>query len=125
MIKKADIFIIIFVFVIISVVFSLAFFNKSSDAGNILAVYVDGKAEYRYSLPLYEKKEIEINNEYGYNKIIADKNSVYVAEADCKGHDCVSMGKIEKSGDFIICAPHRLVIRIEGGQTEELDAITY
>ena len=125
MIKKADVFIILFVFIIILLVYSATFFNKSAEVGEKLNIYVDGKLEYSYSLPLYEKKVIELNNEYGYNRIIAENNSVYMEESDCKGKDCVNIGKIQNNGDFIICAPHRIIVRIENEKTEEFDAVTY
>ena len=35
------------------------------------------------------------------------------------------MGEIKNSGDFIICAPHRLIVRIENKKAVDLDAITY
>lgn len=123
LIKKADILVIISVLSVIFIVFMLTFFNKYSTKGNILNIYIDGDIKYSYELPLYEKEELEIKSKYGYNKIIIDKSFVYVLEADCNGNDCVKMGELKNSGDFIICAPHRLVIKIEN--TEDFDAVTY
>ena len=58
----------------------------------------------------------------GENIVVIHDNAVYVESADCPGQDCVRMGKISKAGEEIICLPHRLVIRIEGGEAA-LDAV--
>ena len=125
MLKKADFFIILFVIVAVSTVYSAQFFGKSENSGDILNVYVDGKTEYSFKLPVNEKKEIDLKTKYGYNKIVIENNSVYVEESDCRGKDCVNVGKISSEGNFIICAPHRVVIRIEKEKTEDFDAVTY
>jgi len=125
LIKKADIFIIISVLAVILIIFSVTFLNKSVSNGDCLNIYVNGELTHSYQLPVYEKKEVEINSEYGYNKIIIDASSACVLASDCSGNDCVSMGAIKDSGDFIICAPHRLIIRIENKKTEAFDAVTY
>lgn len=51
------------------------------------------------------------NSREHYNLIILDgeNKTVYVKEATCAGHDCLSQ-KITVSGGFIYCAPHKLKI---------------
>lgn len=46
----------------------------------------------------------------GFNRIVVEHGSIRVAEADCKGNDCVKSGA-RSSGVPIICLPHRVVIR--------------
>jgi hypothetical protein len=46
-----------------------------------------------------------------------------MAEADCPDGLCVKQHKIDKTGQTIVCLPHRVVIEIEGGQTNELDGV--
>ena len=47
----------------------------------------------------------------------------YRKEADCPDQICVSRGLIQKSGQSIVCLPHRLVIRLEQLGDQELDAV--
>ena len=47
---------------------------------------------------------------------------VSVTEADCPDKVCVNTGEISKSGDTIVCLPHKLVVEIEGS-TSETDAV--
>lgn len=51
------------------------------------------------------------NSHEHYNLIILDgeNKTVYVKDATCAGHDCLSQ-KITESGGFIYCAPHKLKI---------------
>lgn len=68
-----------------------------------------------------EYLEVEITAGGGYNLLIVEKNGVaYMKEADCSFNaDCVHSGKITRSGDVIICLPHKLeVIGMGSGEGE-------
>lgn len=125
LIKKADILIIAFLAIFIFSVYFLILPKWADKSGDTLNVYVDGSLKYSFKLPVYEKKELEIKTKYGCNLLIIENSSAYIASADCRGRECVSMEKIEKNGEFIICAPHRLTVRIESEESEGLDAVTY
>ena len=45
-----------------------------------------------------------------------------VAEANCGDHTCIRTGQISREGEAIVCLPHRLVVRIEGGDEPLFDA---
>lgn len=53
------------------------------------------------------------------------ESGVRVAWADCPTQDCVRTGLITRSGQSIVCLPGRIVIRLEGGGTEDngVDAV--
>ena len=51
------------------------------------------------------------------------EGGVRMKEADCPDQICVSRGLIQKSGQSIVCLPHRLVIRLEQVGDQELDAV--
>lgn len=50
----------------------------------------------------------------------AGESGVRVAWADCPTQDCVRTGLITRSGQSIVCLPGRIVIRLEGGGTEDV-----
>lgn len=47
----------------------------------------------------------------------------FVAEANCGDQTCVRSGAISREGEVIVCLPHRVVIRVEGGGSRGLDAL--
>ncbi len=122
MIKKADIFILVLLFLIILSVFTAVTLKNDVSSQRYVNIYSDG--ELKYSIPLSDslKKEIIVDN-FGYNKIVIENNSVKVTDSDCKGRDCIKFGAVKKAGDVIICAPHKLAVRIES--KEGLDAVSY
>lgn len=50
---------------------------------------------------------------------------VCVAWSDCPTQDCVRTGTITRGGQSIVCLPARIIIRLEGSQTDPdaLDAV--
>lgn len=50
----------------------------------------------------------------------------YNEKADCKDQICADHKAIEKSGETIVCLPHKVVIEIrsEDGKEQELDGVT-
>lgn len=127
MIKKADV--IIVSAILLFVVFGAFFIGKTKAKGGerYACIYVDGKKEYSY--PLYSKKEretVKIKNKYGYNEIVVENGSIYVNASDCRNHDCINSGRISQMGEFIICAPHKLMIKIEKTSgDDDVSAVTY
>ena len=58
----------------------------------------------------YQIKEGE-----NFNQIIIKDRNVSMEEADCPDKLCVKQGKISKSGETIICLPHKIVVKISSG----------
>lgn len=92
-------------------------------AGATLSVLVDGDVFGEYSL--FEDRTIDIENEFGFNRVVIKKGSVYVESADCPDKYCVTHKPINGAGESIICLPHRLVLSVSGGGNEkEIDGVT-
>ena len=49
-------------------------------------------------------------------------DGVEVTQSQCPGQDCMHSGKIQRSGESIVCLPNRLMIRLEGGKSA-VDAV--
>ena len=43
-------------------------------------------------------------------------------EANCGDHTCIRTGAISREGETIVCLPHRMVVRVEGGEGAPFDA---
>lgn len=116
--SKYSLFICLFC---IGILISLSTLILKKD-GTEVVISVNGKDIRTFNI--YEDTTYAIN-ENGYNKLIIRDGYAWIETADCPDELCVKSGKISKSGESIICLPHKLVIRIEGNVSdkEDLDAI--
>jgi len=92
--------------------------ESSSAAAEIL---VDGELYMTLDDISGEEKEITVTTTYGTNVVVYGNNEVCIRSSDCKNQTCVNFGKISKPGQSVICAPHRLTVRICGADNEDTD----
>jgi hypothetical protein len=111
MFKKKDIFLIIII-MITSVFFIITSVIKKGTSPNTVKITISGLEYASYSL--YNDREVEISNGYGNNKIVINNGMVFISEADCPDKYCVKHKPISKSGESVICLPHKLVVEITG-----------
>ncbi|MFN3410674.1 MAG: NusG domain II-containing protein [Exilispira sp.] len=117
--KKNDL-IIYFIIVLISIgSFFIRDSNSKIDRSKLL-VEIDYNKE-RYFYPLYKDNLIILKN--GLIIVEINDNKVRVKDSDCQDKICMKKGWIERSGQFIICMPNKLLVKIIG--EEEYDSITY
>ena len=121
--KRADAVLAVTLLVAAAALFFAGRMFVGQEAGSALRVraYRDGKLVLDAGLT--EERQVPVHTEDGGENIISISNGVArVESANCPGQDCVNMGRISQPGQEIICLPHKLVIRIEGGE-EEVDAV--
>ncbi|EET62314.1 hypothetical protein BRYFOR_05347 [Marvinbryantia formatexigens DSM 14469] len=114
---------VIFVSVVLVIAFAgiLAQETLLKEEGGYAVISSGGEEAAR--LPLSENTELVIGDEeQGYNRIVVEDGAISVTEADCPDKVCVREGKISRTGEFIACLPHELIITIEGGGGETIDA---
>ena len=101
----------------------LIYFPRSS-AGTYVEIRVDGKKAAAYSLSADRRETL--HSASGENTIIIKDGAVSMAAADCPDKVCVSMRRISRSGETIVCLPHKLVLEIRSveSETSPLDAVT-
>ena len=80
-------------------------------------ITIDGELIGEYPLSL--DNTFSVTTKDGFNGIVIEKGSVRVATADCRDKICVHRGSISRSGESIICLPHKLVIVIIGDTAGE------
>ena len=91
--------------------------------GSYACVYVDAEPSGEY--PLYEDREIVIEGYNGSrNVLVIEDGRAYMKEASCPDRLCMHQGRIDKSGQTIVCLPNRVVIEIKNGEGGGYDAIT-
>lgn len=91
--------------------------------GGEVVVFRDENEIGRYSLS--EDDTIAVRGtDDGYNLILISGAAVRVTDADCPDKLCVRQRSISKSGESIICLPHKLVITIDSPEESDIDAVT-
>lgn len=115
--KKWDL-IIILIFLAASITIFAIFKSQSTD-GKCAVISIDG-ADYT-KLPLNKNTTIRIPSKGNdYNIIIVKDGAVTVSDADCPDKICINHPSISKTGETIVCLPHKLSIRISGEDTKNI-----
>lgn len=91
------------------------FLTGGKSGENSAEIYEDGKL-VKTIADLDPEKEysFEIKTENGTNTVSVGGGSIWVSSADCSNQTCVHAGKISLAGQTVICAPHKLVIKVVG-----------
>ena len=120
--KKKDMILIAAVLAISLI--SFAAIKMTQKDGKEVIVTVEGKEVYKTSI---KKDQIyQIPEKNGTNVMQIKDGKVTMKKADCKDQICADHKAIEKSGETIVCLPHKVVIEIqsEDGKEQELDGVT-
>ena len=70
-----------------------------------------------------EKGEYTVKTESGYNTFIVESGEVNMIDADCPDKICVNHKPIYRKKESITCLPHKLVVEIEDGEENSIDAV--
>ena len=97
--------------------------NSTFNVGTkYIVIEVNGDEYKRISFgPNMIGKTIDINTEFGYNKIEIGNEKVRVIEADCPDKLDVRQGWISSPGEIIVCLPNKLVVMIDAENEDEAE----
>ena len=70
-------------------------------------------------ISLSESARIVLGSEGRQNVLVVKDGRAYIEDADCPDLVCVHHLPISKEGETIVCLPHKLVVRIVGGEPLE------
>ena len=90
--------------------------------GQTVQVRQDGVVTAEYPLSQDRTVDIPFVNG-GHNVLVIHNGEAWVEEADCPDALCQKTGRISRTGQSVICLPHRLVIEITGGEVQESSAV--
>ena len=111
--------IVIFAAIFLVCIGAFAFLRHLGMQGTVAVIRVDGEVYEKINLDTVTVAyDMEIETEFGYNKIHIEPGSISVTDADCRDHICIRRGEIDEAGVPIVCLPHRLTIEIEGGDID-------
>ena len=66
---------------------------------------------------------VEFATVHGTNVVEVSGGTVRITFADCPDGTCMRMGPIRRTGETLVCLPHRLTVEITGA-AESVDAVT-
>lgn len=96
---------------------------RFSESGSQIRVTVDGQLYGVY--PLDGNRCVQVTlADGGSNQIRIADGTAYMEQADCPDGLCMRQGAISRTGQTIVCLPHRLVVEVYGAQTNEYDTVS-
>ncbi len=97
---------------LLSAICFMVFFLTMKD-GKYVSVTVDGEQVYKHSLTEDEQTVIlGANSSSEQNVLVIEDGKAYVMSANCPDKICVSHRKISKTGETIVCLPHKVVVSV-------------
>lgn len=85
-------------------------FKATMKDGSYAAVLINGEEKYRYSLG--QDGEYLIKNGEYENLLVISGGKAYISEANCRDEICVHHRAVSKTGESIVCLPHKLVVTV-------------
>lgn len=96
------------------------FLLATRQAGGTVRVQIDG--ETVMELPLDQDVRTVLGEGGHTNTLVIENGAAQVVAADCPDQVCVNHGAIQYAGESIVCLPHRLVVTVDGGASNDVDA---
>lgn len=103
-----DIFLVIGFLVIALIIFII--FKSNLKEGNIVKVTIDNSVRDCYNIN--NDNEVVINDGENTNTLVIKDGTAFISHANCPDKICVAHRPISKTGETIVCLPHKLVVEI-------------
>lgn len=90
-------------------------------------VQIDAVGVAYATLALDVEQTLAVPGPLGSTEVVIRNHEVFVQASPCRNKICVHSGPISRSGQFIVCVPNQVVVRVIGkkGQAQPYDAITH
>lgn len=120
--KKADFIVIAVVLAVVGVLVFFLYFVNGNDGKY---VQVEHNGEIVETIELSKDFEKQYNFDGETNTLVIKDGKADVVEANCKDGYCEKQMPIYRSGESIICLPHKLVVSVvnDSGNDSEVDAV--
>lgn len=103
-----DIFLILGILSLALIIFIV--FRLNLKEGNSVKVSIDNEVKCCYNFN--KDTEVVIKDGKNTNTLVIKDSTAYITEANCPDKICVAHRAISKTGETIVCLPHRLVVEI-------------
>jgi len=107
---KKDLLLITVILAISAAGFAVNYFINQKPA-IYLEISVDGQVIW--TLPLNQDTGLTIEGmNGGFNHLLIQNGSAWVDDVSCPDKVCVHQGKIQLTGQMIVCLPNRVIIKV-------------
>jgi hypothetical protein len=72
-----------------------------------------------------EELLVSVQGPLGDTVLKIDNGQAQIISSPCLNQTCVAAGAIHRRGAFIACLPNRVMVSVEGGEDEDLDASSW
>lgn len=80
-------------------------------------VEVNGREVHRFVLSDGQpRREIRVEGMNGPSTVVIEDGRAFMLESTCRDKICIGMGRVDSSGQSVVCLPNRVVIRIVGSR---------
>ena len=119
--RKRDIILIISLLLVGVIVLIIWHFIYSEDGKYVT---IEQRDNLIGTYPLSADREIEIEHRGEIvNTIVIEDGYCYMKEAKCPDHLCIKQGKVNKSGQTIVCLPNRVVVTVVDSDSSDYDSV--
>ena len=87
--------------------------------GDVVIVKVDGAEAERFLISENVEKTIFTDGEKGENILVIENGIAYIKSANCRDKICVEHKPVSKTGESIVCLPHKVVVEIASASDED------
>jgi hypothetical protein len=100
---------------VIAVATLLCFLPSGNEKAAYAEIYLNGQLIKTVSLS--EDQTFLVEDQY-CNTVSVVGGSIYIADSDCPGKDCVHSGSIHSTGRSLVCLPNGMEIRVVSGDSD-------
>ena len=100
---------------VIAVVTLLCFLPGGNEKAAYAEIYLNG--QLIKTVYLSEDQTFLVEDRY-CNTVTVSGGSVYIADSDCPGKDCVHSGCIHSTGRSLVCLPNGMEIRVVSAEND-------
>ena len=93
------------------------FLGKSAAENPRVVIEVDGEVYASYDMDEVKGIVPISTPNGGENRLWVQEDLVFMDSANCPDQTCVKQGVIKDSTVPIVCLPHKVIVRIEGGES--------
>ena len=120
--KRNDIILILIIVLSVGAYFGITKYNESKENDLKAEIYVNKKLYETVSLS--KEKTIKIDQNGKINIIHVHDGGIEVEDANCPDDVCVKTGFVNTKSRGIVCIPHKVQIKIVGGEEDKVDIMS-
>ncbi len=114
---------ILIVLAVVAVSVLLLVLPSREATGTLTAVIIVDENEYeRIELSSMTEPVVIDLHELGV-VITAQDGQIWFVSSSCADQTCVNTGRLTRAGDIAVCLPNRVIVKIEGVKTSDVDVV--